>query len=263
MSVGATLADVAGYYGIQFSEQTTGMLQAVNHLYTHIDSRLDGDKPNSFPDNPTAEVRRGLELPWLSYGNYLDGTQPAVGVQHDGQLTDEQARAYDRLRAAFDQAGTPVAQRRTFTAGLYAWILRAEYAKTATQATGGRPDQGYVPGRIQETNLLAMAFLDVLPPEVRGHENYQKFARTAMRLITGYKLFDSFIDMGKDIRNHNTALTNKRVGQLALVGAAVRAGLRMLPTFLRYPGLPIKIGKKMLAGGRNVNDTRNIDRTQV
>jgi hypothetical protein len=253
MSVGVLIGDVARSYDIALSPSTIELLQDVNHFFTHLDSRFDGDKPNSVPKaDPTEAPRPATGLPWARWIGYLAGESPRESFQYDGQLTDDQADAFMRLRKAFDVREIPKEDRAVFGNRMLTWV----YAVYRDNDNGKR---GYAEGRQDEGRYLARAFLGVLPKDVRAHPQFSDFQQTLEHLVAGYKLFDSFLDLGKDRRNHNTAIRSEFLGRVALLPAIASRAASVLR---RCPGLlPVMI-RKALAAGSNADDSRNAERTR-
>ena len=257
MSVGRVVTDVAAMYGIQLPVSATDTLQAANRLYTHIDSRLDGDKPNSVPLGDGLdgdEIKEGFDLPWTRYFAQL---REGDGTIHDPQLTDDQTDAFANMRAVMDANGMPEEQRRAFGRCMVTWTNASEHVKTAPNMVG---NGSYASGRQWEGRLLANAFATVLPVEAHAHPKFEDFRKMLGRLIAGYKLVDSVLDLPKDMNYNNTALRSRNLGRISLLMPIVMGGIGIA---VRKPSLVVKVVQKALAAKANAGDTLNASRTQV
>jgi len=258
MSVGTVMTDVAAVYGIHLSPETTSLLQDINHLYSHIDSRLDRDKPNSVPD-PAAQP--GEELPWAHYLSFLTDPGDLEQPDHAGQLTTEQVGAFIGLRSRLAALDLPETERQRLGQGLrhsfHNWILASQYVKTADHPSGSG---GYVRSREWENRALSRIFLNALPDEVKAQRGYGRFETTLQRLVVAQKLTDSLSDIGEDMRTGNSALRSKRLGKLAVVGGGAVVGMQLLPALVRHPALVPKIIGKAVVTRRNADGRLNAER---
>lgn len=252
-SVGRLVTDTAAAYGINLAPDTTNMLQAVNHLVAHVDSRLDGDKPNSLPAGDG--VVSGSMLNWRGHFTQLyDGVPLRPG---ESQLTAEQNEALAGMRASLDANQVPNDRRQRFAEHLLAWIEISDKTKFARNLRG---ENGYVQGRYDEGAIWAAAYMELLPDEARTHPQFDAFGDMLARLMGGYRLMDSFLDLPKDARNHNTVLRHRSLGRIGLL---VPIGLHGIGIAVRKPSIMPQLVRKALAARANADDSRNTERTQV
>lgn len=257
LSVGRLVTDVAAAYGIDFHPSVTAVVQAANHLYTHVDSRLDGDKTNSHPTREHlggARLEHAGALPWA---RYLGQLYERGGVTPDPQLTTEQTGAFAQMRTVLDANGISARRRQAFNGRMLRWLYVSEGAKLAPNMVGSG---NYARERQREGRLLANAFIELLPLDAQDHPEFDSFAKMLGRLIGGYKLMDGILDFKKDIEHGNTAVRNRALGRVSLLVPLVWQGANIAA---RKPTLMPTLVRKVLAAKANRNDTLNTSRTRV
>lgn len=200
------------------SEQLRDAWGAVNHLYTHIDNRLDLDHPESKPqDAPETFL-------WDDWFNYLKNSEPDASMPEDGNLTGIQQQAFVGMRQHFDLLGTTQQQRSEFVNSLWMYMATASQAKKATRIIGPK---GLAYWRQREAIAVAHLFTSIVPEESRG-ANFSRFVHAAEYMGRAFKLRDSSKDMDHDMDSRNVG-TEPWVSRYALLfGWTALQGLRAI-----------------------------------
>lgn len=201
------------------SERLREAWGAVNHLYTHIDNRLDLDHPESKPEGAPDEVE------WRGWLEYLHN--PEAEAPQDGSLTDLQQQAFTDMRSQFDTLGTPSKQRTEFVISIWQYMEAAKQAKQATKIGGL---QGLAYWRQREALAIAHMFTSVVPlgGEDGRRENFGRFVRIAGEMGRAFKLYDSYKDMDRDMDSHNVNIEPSLTRYARLLGRAAWHGVGVI-----------------------------------
>ncbi len=221
---------------------------AVNHLYTHIDNRIDLDHPGSKPEGASDYVNWGR---WFEYLRNPEGEMP-----DDGSLTEVQQQAFANMREHFDALGTTLEQRNEFTLNLWMFGAATMQAKRATRIGGHK---GFAYWRQREATTIAHLFAAVVPVEDYGPQ-FIKFVHTAEAMGRAFKLVDSVNDMDRDMDNHNIDLEPSLPRYASLLGRAAVQGVKVLA---RNPRATLPFVQKALAARKNRSGKLNEQRIHL